>query len=136
VIAEVIACLCTSSVGFPDFILRGEVRRHLDRNGHGKDLLARTEAFVHVLQLPREMQVPCFGNAVSTDRRRHVAIIWEALFANILFRSREGQLYGSTMLKTPKIRKSRLLVVINEVIPAVKYVAPSKVSKMLLRPSP
>ena len=23
-IAEVIACLCTSSVGFPDFILRGE----------------------------------------------------------------------------------------------------------------
>ena len=25
-IAKVIACLCTSSVGFPDFILRGEVR--------------------------------------------------------------------------------------------------------------
>ena len=63
-IAKVIACLFTSSVGFPDFILRGEVRGHLDRNGHGKDLLARTEAFVHVLQLPRQMQVPCFGNAV------------------------------------------------------------------------
>ena len=57
-IAKVIACLCTSSVGFPDFILRGEVRGHLDRNGHGKDILARTEAFVHVLQLPRQTQFP------------------------------------------------------------------------------
>jgi hypothetical protein len=46
VIAEVIACLCTSSVGFPDFILRGEVRGHLDRNGHGKIFSpARTHSF-------------------------------------------------------------------------------------------
>ena len=44
------------------------------------------------------------------------------------------RIHGSTMLKTPKVLKSLLLVVINEVIPAVKYVAPSSVSKIRLRP--
>lgn len=38
------------------------------------------------------------------------------------------------MLKTPKIRKSLLLVVTNEVTPAVKYVAPSRVSRIRLHP--
>jgi hypothetical protein len=38
VIAEVIACLCTSSVGFPDFILRGEVRDTSFVMGMGKIL--------------------------------------------------------------------------------------------------
>ena len=31
-----------------------------------------------------------------------------------------GQFHGSIMVKTPKVRKSLLFVVINEVIPAVR----------------
>jgi hypothetical protein len=37
---------------------------HLVRDGHGKDPLARTEAPVKFFNRLRQMQVPCFCNAV------------------------------------------------------------------------
>jgi hypothetical protein len=60
----VIACLCTSSVGFPDFILRGEVRDTSFVTGMGKILSPARRHPVKFFNRLRQMQVPCFCNAV------------------------------------------------------------------------
>ena len=63
-IAEVIACLCTSSVGFPDFILRGEVRDTSFVTGMGKILSPARRRPPSSSTVCGRCRFPCFGNAV------------------------------------------------------------------------